>query len=71
MLGKSEGKRRWGGNEVVRQHHGLNRHESEQTPGDNEGQENPGVLQPMGSQRIGQDIVTEQQNNKKKQLTDL
>ena len=46
--------------EMIRQHHQLNGHECEQTPGDSEGQE-PGVLQPMGSQRVGHNLVTEQQ----------
>ena len=34
--------------EMVSQHYQLNEHESEQTPGDNEGQV-PGILQSMGS----------------------
>jgi len=34
-------------------------HEFEQTPGDNEGQGNFSVLQSMGSQRVGHDLVTE------------
>ena len=42
-------------------HHGLNGHESEQTPGDYWRTEEPGVLQSMGSQRVGQDSATEQQ----------
>ena len=44
--------------EMVGWHHQLNGHESEQAPGDGEGQ---GVLQSMGSQRIRQERVTEQQ----------
>ena len=35
--------------EMVREHHQLNGHESEQTPGENEGQ-GAGMLQSMGSQ---------------------
>ena len=46
--------------EMVRWHHWLNRHEFEQTPGDSGGHRNR-VLQSMGSQRGGQDLVTEQQ----------
>ena len=42
--------------------HQLNGHECEQTLGDGEGQGKPGVLQSMGSQRVGHDLVTEQQN---------
>ena len=40
ILGKIEGRRRRGGteNEMVGWHHQLNGHESEQTPGDSEGQ---------------------------------
>ena len=40
-------------------HHQLNGHEFEQTLGDGEGQ---GSLQSMGSQRVRQDLATEQQN---------
>jgi len=36
---------------VVGWHHRLNGHECEQTPGIGK----PGVLQPMGSQRVGHD----------------
>ena len=47
--------------EMVGWHHGLNGHESEQTPGDSEGQ---GSLECcsscMGSQRIGHSLETEQ-----------
>ena len=39
----------------------LNGHEFEQTP-DDEGQGKPGMLQSMGSQRIGYDWVTEKQH---------
>ena len=41
---------------MVRQHHQLSGHESEQTPG------KPGVLQSLGSQRVGHNLVTEQQH---------
>ena len=51
MLGKTEGRRRGGQDEMVGQHHWLNEHEFEQTPGDSEGQR-PGVLQSMGLQRV-------------------
>ena len=37
---------------MVGQHHQLDGHEFEQAPGDDEGQK-PGVLQSMGSQRVG------------------
>ena len=40
--------------EMVRWHHQLNGNEFEQTLGNNEGQGN-GVLQSMGSQRVGHD----------------
>ena len=45
---------------MVGWHHRLNRHESEQTPGDAETGK-PGVLQPMESKRLRHDRVTEQQ----------
>ena len=44
--------------EMVGWHHQLDGHEFEKTPGDSE---TPGVLQSMGSQRVGHDLVTEQQ----------
>ena len=45
--------------EMVGWHHRLNRHESEQTSGDSEGQK-PGMLQLMGSQRVRHNWATEQ-----------
>ena len=48
--------------EMVGRHHCLNGHESEQIPGDSEGQ---GILvccSPWGSQRVGHHLVTEQQH---------
>ena len=39
--------------EMVGWHHQLNGHESEQTPGDGEGQGKLGRVQSMGSQRVG------------------
>ena len=47
--------------ETVRWHIWLNGYEFEQTLGDNEGQGRPDVLQVMGLQRVGHDLVTEQQ----------
>ena len=47
--------------EMVREHHWLNEQESEQVLGDSEGQGSLDVLQSMGSQRIGHNWVTEQQ----------
>ena len=46
--------------EMVGWYHQLNGHECEQTPEDSEGGK-PGVLQSMGSQRVGHDLATEQQ----------
>ena len=46
--------------EMVGWYHWLNGHEFEKTPGDGEGQGSL-VLQSMGSQRVGHDLVTEQQ----------
>ena len=45
--------------EMVGWYHRLNRHEFKQTLGDGEGQ---GSLS-MGSQRVGHDLVTQQQKN--------
>ena len=42
-----------------------NRHEFEQTPGDSEGQDVP---QSMWWQRVGQELVTEQQHQNEMQL---
>ena len=46
--------------EMVGWHHWFNGHEFEQTQGDKEWRK-PGVLQSMGSQRVGHDWATEQQ----------
>ena len=45
--------------EIVGWHHQFNGHEFEQTVGDGEGQGKPGMLQSMGSQRVGHDLLTE------------
>ena len=45
--------------EMLGWHHRLNGHEFEQTPGADDGQGRPGVLQTMGSQRVGHDWATE------------
>ena len=45
---------------MVGWHHGLNRHEFEQTPGDDEGQESLVCCSPWGL-RVGHDLVIEQQ----------
>ena len=48
--------------EMVGWHHWFNGHELGQTSGDDEGQTGkPGVLQSMGTQRVGHDLVTQQQ----------
>ena len=44
--------------EIVGWHHQRDRHEFEQAPGVGDGQ-GSGVLQSMGSQRVGHDWVTE------------
>ena len=46
---------------MVRQHHQLNGHEFEQTPGDNEGEGSLVCCSP-GGRRVGCDLVTEQQH---------
>ena len=48
---------------MVRQHHQLNGHESEQTLGESEGQRSLVCCSPWGSQRVGHDLVTEQQQH--------
>ena len=52
MLGKMEGRRRWGGgsteDEMVGWHHQLNGHEFEKTPGDGEGQGSLASCRPWG-----------------------
>ena len=61
MVGKIEGRRRREGQRMrwLDGHHQLNGHEFMQTPRDREGQ---GILlQSMGSQRFGYNLVTEQQ----------
>ena len=47
--------------EMVRWHHWLYAHEFKQTPGDSE--EEPDLLKFMGSQRVGPNLLTEQQND--------
>ena len=56
-------------NAVVGWHHWLNGFEPEQTQGDGEGK--PGVLQFMGSQRVGHDLVTDQWGNTKSGVGDM
>ena len=46
---------------MVRQYHRLNGHEFEQTPGDSEGQRSLACCSPLGLQRIGHNLLTEQQ----------
>ena len=48
MLGKIEGRRRRGQDEVVGWHHRLNGREFEQTPGDSEGQGRMACCSPWG-----------------------
>ena len=48
---------------MVREHHQLRGHESEQTLEDNERTGKPGVLESMGLQRVGHDLATEQQKH--------
>ena len=50
-------------NEMAEWPHRRNGHELGQTLGDGEGTERPGVLQSMGSQRIGHGGATEQQQH--------
>ena len=52
---------------MVGQHHQLNGHEFEQTPGDR-GEESR-VLQLMESQRVGHDLMTERQQHQNQKGT--
>ena len=60
MLEKTEGKWRRGRQRMRQHHHQLNGHESEQTPGDSEGQRSLVCCSPWGH-RIGHNLATEQQ----------
>ena len=64
MLGKIEEDRRRRGtteDEMVGWHPRLNGHEFEQAPGDSGRTGEPDMLQSMGSQRVGHNLATEQQ----------
>ena len=61
MLGKTEGRRRRAENEMVGWHHRLNGHESEQAPGDSEGQGSLACCSPWGQEESD---ATERLNNK-------
>ena len=50
--------------EMVREHHQLNGYEFEQTPGDSGGQRSLVCCNSWGSQRVGHDLATEQQQMK-------
>ena len=52
-------------NEMAGWHHQFNGHESEQTLGESEGQESLACYSPWGSQRVGQGLATEQQQQHK------
>ena len=47
--------------EMIKQHHQLDGHEFEQTPGDSGGQKEPDMLPSMALQRVRHDFATEQQ----------
>ena len=55
--------------EMVEWHHQLDGHEFEQTQADS--MLKPGMLQSMGSQRVGHNLVTEQQLLGRKGMTNL
>lgn len=56
---------------MVRQHSQLNRREFEHPLGDSEGMWKPGMLQSMGSQIVGHDLVIEQQSTVTNPITVL
>ena len=57
--------------ETVGWHHWLNGHEFEQIPGESKGPGKLGVLQSTGSQRVRQDLATEQQQRIQRNWTEL
>ena len=62
MLGKIEGRRRRGQqDEMVGWNHWINRHESEQTPGDGEGQGSLACCSPWGCKES--DMIEQLNNN--------
>ena len=67
MLGKIEGRRRrvWQ-RKMVGWHHQLNGHESEQTPGDNEGQGSLACCSPRGCRES--DMIEQLHNNNKQKF---
>ena len=63
MLEKTEGRGGWASeDEIVREHHRLNGHEFEQTPGDSEVQGNLVCCSPWGC-RVRHVLATEKQQN--------
>ena len=56
-LGKIEGRRRGQQDEMVGWHHQLNRRESEQAPGDGEGQESLAWCSPGGRKELGMTVT--------------
>ena len=56
--------------EMVKQHHQLNGHEFEQTPGDKEGQRNLMCCSSLG-RRVGHNLATEQQSCQKRRISFL
>ena len=65
MLRKTEDRRKGTTeDEMVGWHCGLNAHESEQTPGGSEGPGSLACCSPTGSQKVGHNTATEQQQAK-------
>ena len=56
--------------ELVGQHHQLNGHESEQAPGDGEGQGTLACCRPWGC-RVRHDLETEQQSHFQKKIHNM
>ena len=63
MLGKIEGKKRAAEDEMVGRHHQLNGHESEQTPGDGEGQESLACCNPWDCKELDTTQLLNNNNN--------
>ena len=51
--------------EMVGWHHRLDGHQSEQTPGDGDGQGSLACYSPWGCQRVGHDLVTKTTKQKR------
>ena len=69
MLAKTvQGEKRVTEDETAGCHHQVNGHESEQILGDSEGQGSLACCSPWGSQRVGHELASEQQQQRIKNI---